>query len=339
MTRPGGMDRLPGECRLGVFVMALLNQTAAFSQVAVMAGASNAAATAGACHNFSLEWLAAMYADSSPANAAKRMTALGKNKGGAAMVTQKVFGNEWTRQSAEVADKGVAAWRGLQFVHDIIPYSTYSQLNFLQGINSTDVSGMIFSFWFSGSAVGYRVCLPVERDRRVWSEGSFCISNAQARARGTDRCATTRLIDPKSSSIGAGPQLLANGSIDAVFVGPHEAAMFREKKIGHVLVNTTTDKPWSQYFCCMIASTKEFVHRNPVATKRAVRALLKATDLCASDPEGVARLLIERNVPQFYDWHYDKVLQEVKDIPYGQWREFDPEDWCVFTRCGCAKWK
>jgi len=24
------------------------------------------------------------------------------------MVTQKVFGNEWTRQSAEVADKGVA---------------------------------------------------------------------------------------------------------------------------------------------------------------------------------------------------------------------------------------
>jgi NitT/TauT family transport system substrate-binding protein len=134
------------------------------------------------------------------------------------------------------------------------------------------------------------------------------------------------LIDPKSSSIGAGPQLLANGSIDAVFVGPHEAAMFREKKIGHVLVNTTTDKPWSQYFCCMIASTKEFVRRNPVATKRAVRALLKATDLCASDPEGVARLLIERNVPQFYDWHYDKVLQEVKDIPYGQWREFDPED-------------
>jgi hypothetical protein len=148
------MDRLPGECRLGVFVMALLNQTVAFSQVDVMAGASNAAATAGACHNFSLEWLAAMYADSSPANAAKRMTALGKNKGGAAMVTQKVFGNEWTRQSAEVADKGVAAWRGLQFVHDIIPYSTYSQPNFLQGINSTDVPGMIFSFWFSGSAVG-----------------------------------------------------------------------------------------------------------------------------------------------------------------------------------------
>ena len=33
----------------------------------------------------------------------------------------------------------------------------------------------------------------------------------------------------------------------------------REKQIGHVLVNTTTDKPWSQYFCCMITSTRDFI--------------------------------------------------------------------------------
>jgi NitT/TauT family transport system substrate-binding protein len=134
------------------------------------------------------------------------------------------------------------------------------------------------------------------------------------------------LIDPTSSAMEVRPQLLANGSIDAFMSGSQQAQMLREKKIGHVLVNTTTDKPWSQYFCCMIASTKEFVRRNPVATKRAVRALLKATDLCASDPERVARILVERNVPQFYDWHYDYILQGLKEIPYGQWREFDPED-------------
>ena len=133
------------------------------------------------------------------------------------------------------------------------------------------------------------------------------------------------VIDP-TGSFEVGPQLLANGSIDAYMPGPQQAAMLREKKIGHVLVNTTTDKPWSQYFCCMIASTKEFVRRNPVATKRAVRALLKATDLCASDPELVARLTHRRNVPKFYDWHYDYILQGLKEIPYGQWREFDPED-------------
>ena len=133
------------------------------------------------------------------------------------------------------------------------------------------------------------------------------------------------LIDSMRTATELG-QELANGRIDATMAGPPLTPMLREKKIGHMLVNTTTDKPWSQYFCCMIASTKEFVRRNPVATKRAVRALLKATDLCASDPEGVARLLVERNVPQFYDWHYDYILQGLMEIPYGQWREFDPED-------------
>lgn len=134
--------------------MALLDQTAAFSQVSVMSGATNAAATQGACHNFSLQWIAAMYADSDPANAASRMAALAKNKGGAAMVTQKIFGNEWTRQSAEAADKGVAAWRGLEFTSDLVAYSAYTEANFLQGINATDVAGIIYSFWFSGSVPG-----------------------------------------------------------------------------------------------------------------------------------------------------------------------------------------
>ncbi len=134
--------------------MPLLNQTAAFSQVDVMSGAANAAATAGACHNFSLQWIAAMYADSDPAKAAARMTALAKNKGGAAMVTQAIFGNEWDRQGAEAADKGVAAWRGLAFVRDLVPYSAWSNSTFLQGLCKADVSGIIFSFWFQGSAVG-----------------------------------------------------------------------------------------------------------------------------------------------------------------------------------------
>ena len=82
-------------------------------------------------------------------------------------------------------------------------------------------------------------------------------------------------------------------------IGPPASPAVREKNVGHVLVNTTTDKPWSQYFCCMIASTKVFVQQHPVATKRAVRALLKAADLCASRPEQVARLIAERVVAAF----------------------------------------
>ncbi len=79
--------------------------------------------------------------------------------------------------------------------------------------------------------------------------------------------------------------LFTQGKIDAFMMGPPMSLELRQKKIGHALVNTTTDKPWSQYSCCLIASTKEFVRRNPVATKRALRAILKSVDLCAADPE------------------------------------------------------
>ena len=44
-------------------------------------------------------------------------------------------------------------------------------------------------------------------------------------------------------------QLLTQGKIDALMVGPPGPQVLREKKIGHVIVNSTLDRPWSQYFC------------------------------------------------------------------------------------------
>ena len=104
-------------------------------------------------------------------------------------------------------------------------------------------------------------------------------------------------------------------------ISPPVSLELRRKKIGHVLVNTTTDKPWSQYSCCLIASTKEFVRRNPVATKRALRAILKGVDLCASDPSRVARFMADRGL-----WSYDMTLQGLREVPYGRWREIDVAD-------------
>jgi NitT/TauT family transport system substrate-binding protein len=117
-------------------------------------------------------------------------------------------------------------------------------------------------------------------------------------------------------------RLFVEGKIDAIMVGPPYGLEMREKQIGHVLVNTTTDKPWSQYFCCLVASTKEFVRQHPVATKRALRALLKAADVCALEPERTARRILDRD----RTLSYDAVLQGLKEIPYGQWREYDAED-------------
>jgi|KBSMisStandDraft_5_1062788.scaffolds.fasta_scaffold14652_4 NitT/TauT family transport system substrate-binding protein len=117
-------------------------------------------------------------------------------------------------------------------------------------------------------------------------------------------------------------QLFTDGKIDAFLGFPPEPQELRSKKIGHVIVNSATDRPWSQYFCCMVTGNREFVQRNPVATKRAVRAMLKAADVCASEPERAARSLVEKGIFERYDY----ALQTMQDVVYNKWRIYNPED-------------
>ena len=72
----------------------------------------------------------------------------------------------------------------------------------------------------------------------------------------------------------------------------------------------------------MLATQTEFSRKYPVATKRVLRANLKAADVCASDPKRVARLLVERG----YAKRYDYALQDLSEIRYDVWRDYDPED-------------
>ena len=102
---------------------------------------------------------------------------------------------------------------------------------------------------------------------------------------------------------------------------PPASVELREKNVGHVLINTTVDKPWASYHCCFVVCGKDFVGRYPVATKRALRAYMKATDLCARDPARVARLIAEKGLAR-----YDYTLKMLEEIPYGRWRDYDPED-------------
>jgi NitT/TauT family transport system substrate-binding protein len=135
-------------------------------------------------------------------------------------------------------------------------------------------------------------------------------------------------LDPRSDihwAIHRGPdamRLLAEGAIDGFMGFPPEPRELRAKKIGHVIVDTRQDHPWSQYFCCMVVANRDFVRRHPAASKRALRALLKATDLCAQEPRRAAQLIVERG----YTPRYDYALQTMEEIPYHRWREYDPED-------------
>jgi NitT/TauT family transport system substrate-binding protein len=119
-------------------------------------------------------------------------------------------------------------------------------------------------------------------------------------------------------------RLFAEGKIDAFMSFAPEPQAVRDKKIGRVLIDTNVDRPWSQYFCCLMVGNREFVARNPVSTKRALRAILRACDICALEPERAADILIEKKVRKTSERR--DIVQALKEIPYGKWREFNPED-------------
>jgi NitT/TauT family transport system substrate-binding protein len=126
------------------------------------------------------------------------------------------------------------------------------------------------------------------------------------------------VTDPKVKPI----ERFVDGKIDAFLGFAPEPQELRARHIGHSILNTALDRPWSQYFCCILGGNRDFVRRHPVATKRAMRAYLKAADFCAAEPTGAARQLVEGG----YTPRYDYALQALGDIPYDRWREYDPED-------------
>jgi NitT/TauT family transport system substrate-binding protein len=117
-------------------------------------------------------------------------------------------------------------------------------------------------------------------------------------------------------------ELLASGKIDAFLGTPPTPQAARARKIGHVILKTSVDPPWSQYFCCMLGGAADYVRRHPVATKRILRAHLKAADLCLSSPELVARQLVERKFADDYGY----ALETMTDVRFDAWRLYDAED-------------
>src|SRR5215472_1024961 len=71
-------------------------------------------------------------------------------------------------------------------------------------------------------------------------------------------------------------QLFVDGTVDAFVGSPPWSLELRERQIGRIILRTAVDRPWSQYFCCMLGGNLQYVRNNPVATKRVLRAILKA---------------------------------------------------------------
>jgi NitT/TauT family transport system substrate-binding protein len=117
-------------------------------------------------------------------------------------------------------------------------------------------------------------------------------------------------------------RLYIQGKVDAFLAFPPQPQELRRRKVGHVLLSTTFDRPWSQYFCCMLGANRQFVEQHPATTKRVVRAFLKATEICVTDPDRAARFMVEKGYVQDMDY----AVGLVKELPYSRWRDANPED-------------
>jgi NitT/TauT family transport system substrate-binding protein len=115
-------------------------------------------------------------------------------------------------------------------------------------------------------------------------------------------------------------ELFAERKADAFLAFPPEPQELRDRNIGRVIISTIQDRPWSQYLCCVLFSSKEFIRNHPIATKRYLRAVLKSADYCADQPEKAAQRLVEAGS------RYEYALQTLTEIQYREWRNYDPED-------------
>jgi NitT/TauT family transport system substrate-binding protein len=152
-----------------------------------------------------------------------------------------------------------------------------------------------------------------------WGSAAHVLVTLMAAHVGLDPVKDIRWVtDPSVQPI----ERFVEGKIDAFLGFPPQPQDLRSRNVGHVIVNSTADRPWSQYFCCMVGSNRDYVQKHPVATKRVLRAILKATDLCVSEPARVARQIVDGGFTPRYDY----ALQTFNEVPYDKWREYDAED-------------
>jgi NitT/TauT family transport system substrate-binding protein len=115
---------------------------------------------------------------------------------------------------------------------------------------------------------------------------------------------------------------LQTGDVDAFLAFPPFTQELRAKQIGHVVLSSIEDEPWSNYFCCLVQGNKRFIDEHPKAAKRVVRAYIRAAEHCAEHREEVADFLVERG----YMNNRDYAGEMMRTLPYDVWRRYDPED-------------
>ena len=137
----------------------------------------------------------------------------------------------------------------------------------------------------------------------------------------------TEVIEPASEGVhqhGPTNQIIENfigGRSDAVlaFVEQGPALRANATNPGHLIFDMAIDRPWSQYYCCLLVANRDYATANPWATKRATRAILRGIDIASRDRKAAVDIAVRKG----FTPDAKLMLAAVQPLTY-PWREYDP---------------
>jgi NitT/TauT family transport system substrate-binding protein len=112
------------------------------------------------------------------------------------------------------------------------------------------------------------------------------------------------------------------GRADAVLAGGAEGPKLRRSRtLGNVILDSMTDKPWSLYECCHLVANRDWARQNPVAAKRATRAVINATNKAALDHARAAHDSVAMGFPK-----EESLVKAAMDMCRYNWRDVEPTE-------------
>jgi NitT/TauT family transport system substrate-binding protein len=119
-----------------------------------------------------------------------------------------------------------------------------------------------------------------------------------------------------------------DGKVDAIWTGAQAGPLLlaNPKNPGHVILDTSTDKPWSQNYCCLLVTSRDWYSAHPIAARRATRAILRAVDEAKKDRHAAAKSAIDKGTYKAAPAVTEQVIYDIIKDESFDWREFDPEE-------------
>ncbi len=118
-------------------------------------------------------------------------------------------------------------------------------------------------------------------------------------------------------------KLFLDGKNDALFLATTGAFAFQTNPAnkGHVVLDQAMEAPWSKQNCCVLTTTTDWAKANPVAAKRALRAIYRAADAIPKDRADVAKVATDKGL--FGGAQNVALVRGASNmVPY-DWRKYD----------------